>query len=271
MKRSVFVGLIGCVLIVLAISCGGATSPTSPTPTPTPSPTPSPLIFRPVTIPSAVEGRPYQASFCDPATVDSGDQCPPFGTTGRNPTGGRPPYHFQLGSGGGFPPLQLSLGLDGQLTGTPSRGTGSAGGRTYNFVVCAVDMGGASACSNGSIVVLSEQQASLTGVWVGQETQTDSACAYAGTTRMTLTQTGNVLSGTSSINQVLVRDTTGGSCLPNRIYTMPVSGTVNGTGLTFTVAPYSFTGSVDGNRLSAVGSAQAAGLIIRVTLDLTRQ
>ncbi len=167
--------------------------------------------------------------------------------------------------------MQLVLGLDGQLTGTPSRGTGAPGGRTYTFVVCAVDLSGASSCNTESIVVFSEQAASATGVWVGRETQTDSACSFEGTTRMTLTQTGTVLSGTSSVNLVLVRDTTGGNCLPNRIYTMPVSGTVNGTALTFTVAPYDFTGSLNGNRLSATASRQVVGLTVQVTLDLTRQ
>ena len=275
MTGSVFIRLFGSLVVVLAVSCQKATSPTSPTPTPTPTPTPSPssppLVFSPVTLPSGVEGRPYQASFCDPATVDSGDQCPPFGTTGRNPTGGRPPYRFELGSGGGFPPLGLSLSLNGRLTGTPSPGTGAPGGRTYTFTICAVDMAGTFVCNPRSIIILSEQAASLTGVWVGQETQTDSACAYSGTTRMTLTHTGTVLSGTSSVNQTLNRDTTGGSCLPTRVYTMPVSGTVNGAALTFTVAPYDFTGTVDGNRLSATGSAQAVGLTVRVMLELTRQ
>jgi hypothetical protein len=48
-------------------------------------------------------------------------------------------YSFYLGSGVGFPPMGLTLGIDGVLSGTPK---GSGG----NFEVCVKDVGGRSVC-----------------------------------------------------------------------------------------------------------------------------
>lgn len=52
-------------------------------------------------------------------------------------TGG--PYTFYLGSGVGFHPMNLSLGIDGILSGTPT-------GKGSKFEVCVKDVGGRSAC-----------------------------------------------------------------------------------------------------------------------------
>jgi len=109
----------------------------------------------PGTLPAAEAGKPYlpngQAfSFCDPPTIGFTTQCPPPGTTGRNPSGGSPPYHFQAGTAGGFPPFGMSLGKDGQLTGTPHAATA---GSTYRFTVCAIDLTGDFVCREVSISV----------------------------------------------------------------------------------------------------------------------
>lgn len=53
-------------------------------------------------------------------------------------TGG--PYTFYLGSGVGFPPMGLILGIDGVLRGTPTAVGNS------KFQVCVKDVGGRSAC-----------------------------------------------------------------------------------------------------------------------------
>ena len=93
-------------------------------------------------------GQPF--SFCDPPTVNFTMPCPPPGSAARNPTGGSPPYHFQYGTMGGFPPFGMALGKDGQLTGTPHPATA---GKTYRFTVCAVDLKADFVCREVSISV----------------------------------------------------------------------------------------------------------------------
>jgi len=108
-------------------------------------PDPSPIVF---TVSSQLEGTVGQAflhSFCKPELSGNATLC--LGTA-TNPTGGQPPYHFQLDTGIGFPPIGLSLGLNGILNGTPSI-TG-----TSVFSVCAVDVAGQSACSTVTMTVL---------------------------------------------------------------------------------------------------------------------
>ena len=59
-------------------------------------------------------------------------------------SGGNPPYHFQLDTMGGFPPIGMHLGLNGVLYGTPSAKPPLGG--WPEFGVCAVDMSGNSDC-----------------------------------------------------------------------------------------------------------------------------
>jgi len=56
-------------------------------------------------------------------------------------------YTFYLGSGVGFPPMGLILGIDGVLKGTPT----AAG--TSKFQVCVKDVGGRSTCRTYSLTV----------------------------------------------------------------------------------------------------------------------
>lgn len=65
------------------------------------------------------------------------------------PESGAPPaiYTFYLGSGVGFPPMGLILGIDGVLKGTPT-----AKG-TSKFQVCVKDVGGRSTCRTYSLTV----------------------------------------------------------------------------------------------------------------------
>ena len=89
----------------------------------------------PQRLPNGRVGVPYLYSFCVPAVPNESAslcQAPPA----TNPAGGQPPYHFQLGTAGGFAPFGLSLELNGLLRGTPS----AAGDRT--FTVDAVDLAG---------------------------------------------------------------------------------------------------------------------------------
>ncbi|MBI4216491.1 MAG: hypothetical protein HY687_03775 [Chloroflexi bacterium] len=110
----------------------------------------------PATLPQAEAGKQYLPngqpfSFCDPPTTGFTTQCPPPGTTERNPSGGSPPYHFKLGPLGGFPPFGMALGKDGQLTGKPPP---SSPGKTYTFIVCAVDLKGDFVCRQVSITIV---------------------------------------------------------------------------------------------------------------------
>jgi hypothetical protein len=82
--------------------------------------------------------------FVLPPPISGNDLC---GSTSTNPSGGTPPYTFELGTAGGFPPIGMHLNLNGTLTGTPS----VAG--TSNFVVCAVDLARSSKCDTVQFTV----------------------------------------------------------------------------------------------------------------------
>ena len=75
---------------------------------------------------------------------DTAHPCGPFSDS-VNPmvSGGNPPYHFQLDSGG-FPPIGMHLGLNGTLYGKPV-GNPPLGGY-QPFSVCAVDLNGNQDC-----------------------------------------------------------------------------------------------------------------------------
>jgi hypothetical protein len=86
-------------------------------------------------------------------------------STPNTVSGGNPPYSFQLDSGS-FPPLGMHLGLNGLLYGTPAPPT--LGGYKP-FRVCAVDMGGTSACHDVGVPpqVQAAKGSSHTGLIVG--------------------------------------------------------------------------------------------------------
>ena len=63
-----------------------------------------------------------------------------------DPEGSNRPYTFYLGSGVGFPPMGLILGVDGVLKGTP---TGKGG----TFQVCVKDVSGKSVCRTYHLAV----------------------------------------------------------------------------------------------------------------------
>lgn len=132
--------------------------PAQPQPQPTPQPQLSPVVFPPAPAPlvfigstpaQAAAGIRYEHSFCVPTPATATSPCGPWPPT-SDPSGGQPPYHFQLDSGVGFPPIGVSLSKDGVLTGTPAEETG---GRTYTFSVCAVDLAGRAVCRRVSLVV----------------------------------------------------------------------------------------------------------------------
>jgi hypothetical protein len=98
----------------------------------------------PATLSSACQGVPYHESVAD-----------------TNVAGGiGPPYHFELATMGGFPPMGIILNQDGTLTGTPT-------GTTSKFKICAVDLGGNSSCKLTTIPVRTDCNPAVTGTWVG--------------------------------------------------------------------------------------------------------
>ena len=128
----------GCVLLALmCTACSGGSSAVS---TPV---SPSTLAFNPpVGLGPVPTGGPVLYSFCRPP-ISGNDLC----QNSTDPSGGSPPYHFQLGTGGGFPPIGMTLNLNGTLTGIPT----SAGSST--FTVCAVDVGGSSKCGRVTMTI----------------------------------------------------------------------------------------------------------------------
>ena len=106
-------------------------------------------------LPDARVGEPYTYSFCKPDCLTENDLCGSEANPSINPIGGSGPYHFQLDSGSGFPPMGLTLYPNGLLQGTPT----AAGERT--FTVCAVDLGGHQCCIQTSLMVL-EQRINVT-------------------------------------------------------------------------------------------------------------
>ena len=122
------------LIALLVTSCGGGAG----------GPGGDTITFTVAGLPLAKVGEAYSYSFCQPALSQSTDLCAEGST---NPTGGQPPYHFQLGAGVGFPPLGLTLGVNGILSGTPS----ASGPKT--FEVCAVDLSASSTCRSVNMTV----------------------------------------------------------------------------------------------------------------------
>lgn len=148
----------------------------------------NPLRFTAPAQLNATVGQFFFYSFCKPDLPDDNAalcQSPPA----TNPSGGQSPYHFQLGSGVGFPPQGLSLRLNGILRGTPSiEGTST-------FAVCAVDLAGASVCPVVQMVVTAAG-GGIPGTYDGTFTAPalSAVCpSVSGTWSGTITQSGNTL------------------------------------------------------------------------------
>lgn len=113
--------------------------------------TPNQLIFLAAEeLPIAYVDKPYTYSFCKPDLSVTSDLCGAFENT-TDPIGGEGHYTFQLDTMGGFPPFDITLNLNGMLTGKPT----AAGKR--EFTVCAIDQTKAQVCRKKSLVV--EEQA----------------------------------------------------------------------------------------------------------------
>ena len=236
----------------------------------------TPLRFTAVTVTGASPGVPYRYSFCKPEPKTATDLCGP-GTS--NPTGGNPPYHFVLDSGVGFPPMGISLNLNGLLTGIPTV-SGPA-----RFRVCAVDLSGDQACQDVQLDVGD----TLAGNWRGSYrlgADVSGYCSnmetlvYDGPITMSLTQEGSVVRGSGTVSGVQGLEVGGdASCSPvdQGSFDMTISGTVKGEAVSLDldfgdpdlfISVLHFDGEVQGNTLS--GSLDGEG-VASATASMTRQ
>ncbi len=223
------------------------------------TPPSGPLVFAAGSPPPASPGTKYQYSFCTPAPTTSTDLCGP-GTA--NPSGGNPPYHFELGPGVGFPPMGISLNLNGLLTGTPST-TG-----TSHFQVCAVDLSQNRVCRDVDMVVSGD---SLTGNWQGTwqiGVDVSGFCSnmgmftYGGPLAMQLSDSNGAISGSGSLSGVKSLNIGGDmSCTPVDAgsFDFSVSGSKQGSAVRLRldfgnpdlfISALDFDGTVSANRLS---------------------
>lgn len=138
-------GFIGIVAAVLVSACssggsggGGNNQPAGPS---TPTSSTPPLQFTAPTALSGDAGTSFSYSFCRPSLSSTSALCDSSST---NPTGGQPPYSFQLDSGSSLP-AGLRLNLNGILNGTPTTATPTTSSGSQ-FSVCAVDLARNSVC-----------------------------------------------------------------------------------------------------------------------------
>lgn len=188
------------------------------------------LTFRPTPLPGGVVGFPYTFSFCRPALNRTSDLCSAFDKPSTNPSGGQPPYHFQLGSGIGFPPFGLNLNLNGLLTGTPT----AAG--TKQFSVCAIDQAGASSCQSVTLTIRSVEQ---------QPTTQEPAPSQTGTS-VTIQSVSCTLSSEPNFNTTL------------KFYRIVLSGGVSGPAGTSLIVNGNFPVSIP-SPLSCSGWGMSGG------------
>lgn len=115
---------------------------------------PAPLAFAPANPANGIVGVPYNAVLA-------------------GATGGVLPIHYQLDTAGGFPPIGLTLGPDGTLSGTPS----IAGGATFG--VCAVDATGLAVCARLTVTITEDP---ALGNWAGTTTLQSGCPGFIGLT-----------------------------------------------------------------------------------------
>lgn len=149
--------VVVCILVLTATAAAQA-APASP---PTPAPA-SKVQFDVANLhPNLKPGVPYAFNFCtgmevpvkgrltaskglklDTAQGKCGTLSGP--ATNSMVSGGNPPYHFQLDTMGGFPPIGMHLGMNGLLYGTPTAKPPLGGYQPFS--VCAVDLSGNQDC-----------------------------------------------------------------------------------------------------------------------------
>lgn len=151
-------------------------------------------------------------------------------------------------------------------TGTPT------GGGTATATGTPTGGGTATATGTATKTATPGTGGQLAGTWVGSDTQTDSACDYAGSVRLILTQSATTFRGTATYTLALTRDKVGGFCLSTRNYTLDVVGAIDGPAITFSIGgAWKYTGAIESGTLRATGTVTSAGITTTDTMTVTRQ
>jgi len=100
-------------------------------------------------LPDGTVNKEYSYSFCKPDLKKINDLCGGIVKT-TNPAGGQPPYHFELDSGSGFPPLGIILNTNGVLSGKAAKKG------EYKFRVCVVDQAASKKCRDNILTIKEE-------------------------------------------------------------------------------------------------------------------
>ena len=260
MKRLVIIGLLIAVMVL--VSCKVPDKPQPDTIKLVTRADPMRMTHGTPLQPPAEVGKQFTYSFCSSVTKKT-DIC---GEESINPTGGKPPYHFQLDSGYGFPPTGLTLNQNGLLQGTPqAKGTSQ-------FRVCAVDLKADQVCQTITLEVKPPED-DFSGRWSGTATQTDAACDFEGTMAMVLKRVGNDVTGTIDLDLGLKKTKIEGFCVPRRAATSALSGTIDGDHLTFQLPDSTFTGEGDltGNKIVGTTSVESAGVLTTGVFTVTKE
>lgn len=157
--------------------------------------------------------------------------------------GGNPPYHFQLDTMGGFPPLGMWVDLNGVLRGTPKNN------RPATFSVCAVDLSARYECKKVTVAPQTPQasaskksggNAGKAAVVILGGAALAGAAVYAGSAMADLATMGG--SGASSRNCIVSVMGHGCDCTGS-----PTGGS-------------GYTGPTAGSGASCIGTPCASGL-----------
>ncbi len=206
------------------------------------------VLTGPAQLPGGKVGKYYEYSYCDPKPAGRQDTCGGIRPT-SNPKGGKGPYSFYLGAGTGFPPLGLSLNINGMLSGTPT----AAGKRV--FQVCAKDIGGDYGCEDYTLEVVGEE--GVAGVWeleidsqmFGPEGSFPAGCAMEQKFQLNLTQNANALGGTATNRLTKTSGCGIWSVDINTPDKMQVSGTYAAPNVEFTIGTIDFVGTWTGSSI----------------------
>jgi hypothetical protein len=180
----------------------------------------------PSELPFAVVGEEYAYSFCQPELTLASDICGE--EYSFNPQFGTSPYHFQLESGTGFPPMGMILNPNGLLMGAPS----SPG--TSSFTVCAVDAAGAQSCRGVTIEVKKRSVETWEGTftYLRDESSCDGQFGGTGTLKFTALGSfaGTLLGTADSVNTIVGDDTSKGTWSVTESVTKSASGSAASAG-----------------------------------------
>lgn len=196
-----------------------------------------PIVFAPANPPAGVVGTAYAFAF-GMATGGSGD------------------FHYELDTLGGFPPIGLTLGPNGVLSGTPSVVTTGA-----QFRVCAIDSVGARSnpCPTVTMSVtaapVGSADAALIGNWAGSITL-NVGCLPASQLPQSFNWSGSIRARAGGGFELVV--SVPGVLIVSEVFPL----TITGNTLSFSLqidSRYVFTGTMATDRRSIINGTFVGG------------